>query len=485
MRIINKLMLWIGLCTCFFSSAQSNTFLIKGEVFLAKKPLKNILISNGDTIVSTNSKGMFKIPVKKGQVVFPILPSGYTHSNQKKWWYNKTENNNSIPVFNLKKLKEKKEFKLLAIGDIQVGDSKELIYATQSVLKELLNRDDYDFSIYLGDLVNDSPELFMPLKRLIDDIPKASWVVYGNHDRNFDTTLTNQFNFFRQNFGPETYAFFRNKVLFISLNSITPVGKFGYKSLYPGSQIRFLSQLLKNINFNQQIVISQHIPLAGMKNKKEILKILSPFKNILFLSGHTHTVFQHEIKTEKGNTIHELTAGAVSGNWWTGQKNWQGIPLSLMSCGTPRGYFEINFNKNNYKIKYKGIDLPQSKQFSYWLGDYNSEPIPILDKTNEIYLNVFSGSNQTKVSLKLVDNTVISMKKERIVDPFINYIKKSQKENRSPDKNSKASPYLRTRSKHIWKGVFPNLDQGYYKVDIIIEDPHFTTIKESIWVFKK
>ncbi|MDN3667194.1 calcineurin-like phosphoesterase C-terminal domain-containing protein [Algibacter miyuki] len=478
----------------FSSYAQAINTWVSGTVSIQNKSshkgLKNMMVSNGDTIVTTNKKGVFKIPVKKGQVVFPILSSGYGYANTKKWWYNipsDFESTSDLKIdFQLQKIQKNKAFKFLAIGDIQVGDNTELLQATQSVLKELLNRNDYDFSIYLGDLVNDAPDLFMPLKKLVDDVKQPSWVVYGNHDRNFKTDKENQPNLFRDNFGPDTYAFFRNDVLFVALNSIKPEGKYGYKGIYKKNQIDFLSQLLATVDANQPIVISQHIPFVGMKNKKELIEILNPFKNVLFLTGHTHTAFRNTIKMPSGNMIHELTAGAVCGNWWTGQKDWEGIPLALMSCGTPKGYFEIDFNKADYKIKYKGINLPSNKQFSVWFGDYNGEPLSSLAESNAFYVNVFSGSSDTKVSVVLPNKKVVFLKKEAILDPFVNYIKQTQKEGLTPDKNSKKSAYLRTKSRHIWKGVMPDeLEKGYHKVEIKIEDPYFSTIKDFLWVLKE
>lgn len=479
-----------------FSHAQSSSFLAKGNIFKYTKSLKrgkglkNVLVSNGDTIVTTNKKGMFEIPVKPGQVIFPIIPSGYLYSNSKKWWFNVPDSlagNSEFEInFGLQKTKEKNKFKFLAIGDIQVGTTDELTHATNSIMQELVNRDDYDFSIYLGDLVNDSPELFAPLKKLIDDVPQQSWVVYGNHDRDFNGDHTEQPNLFREHFGAETYAFFHNKVLFISLNSITPEGKFGYSGKYQNSQLQFLSQLLKTIDYNYPIVINQHIPLVWMKNKQEVLNILDSFKNVLFLTGHSHTVFQNNIETPSGNLIHELTAGAVSGNWWTGQKDWQGIPVSLMSCGTPRGYFEIEFDKAEYKINYKGVGLPSNKQFSVWLGDTNAKPLAALAKSNEFYINVFAGSNSTRVSITLPNTEIISLKKELVVDPHVSYIRRSQIEGDSPDKNSKKAPYLRKKSQHLWKGVLPDyMEKGYHKVEILIQDPNLSTIRQSFWIHKE
>lgn len=479
-----------------FSHAQNSANWVKGNVFKYTKSLKkskrldNVLVSNGDTIVRTNRKGIFKIPITPGQIIFPILPSGYRYSDKEKWWFNVPdslgEQSNLEINFGLQKIKKKKKFKFLAIGDIQVGTNEELIQSTKSVLQELLNRDDYDFSIYLGDLVNDSPELFVPLKTLIDDVPQQSWVVYGNHDRNFTDGNDKQAHEFREHFGSETYAFFYNKVLFITLNSITPEGKFGYSGIYHKSQLHFLNQLLKTIDSDYPIVINQHIPLVWMKNKHEILNVLDSFKNILFLTGHSHTVFQNQIETPSGNIIHELTAGAVSGNWWTGQKDWEGVPASLMSCGSPKGYFEIEFNKADYKIQFKGVGLPENKQFSVWMGDMNAKPLASLAKSNEFYINVFAGSNNTNVSVKLPNGEIISLKKEYVVDPHINYIRRSQNEGNIPDKNSKKAPYLRKKSHHVWKGVFPDdIGKGLHKVEILIQDPKLSTIKQSIWFQKE
>lgn len=101
-------------------------------------------------------------------------------------------------------------------------------------------------------------------------------------------------------------------------------------------------------------------------------------------------------------------------------------------------------------------------------------------------MNVFSGSENRSVSVELDDNNSINLRRERIAAPYVNYIKRFQKENSSPDKNSKKPPYLRTKSKHIWKGIFPdNFKKGYNKIVITIENPYFETIKESFWVLKK
>lgn len=143
---------------------------------------------------------------------------------------------------------------------------------------------------------------------------------HRNHKQTFSGTILVR----------KIYAFYKNGILFITLNSITPKGSYGYDETYPNNQLRFISQLLKNVPKSTPIVINQHVPLLFMTNKDSLIQILDSFKKTLLLSGHTHTVFQNYIKTPSGNTIHELTAGASCGNWWRGQKDWEGTPTSLM-----------------------------------------------------------------------------------------------------------------------------------------------------------
>ena len=79
---------WI-ICLLFFlpgmSVAQS---IVTGRVYWDKNQngkydkgepsLRDIPVSNGDTIVMTNRNGEYSLTVFSGESVFPILPSEYT-----------------------------------------------------------------------------------------------------------------------------------------------------------------------------------------------------------------------------------------------------------------------------------------------------------------------------------------------------------------------------------------------------------------------
>ncbi len=463
---------------------------IKGVVYVddnkngrfdpGEKRKKNVLITNGRKVVTTNKRGEYEINIKKGQIVSVILPDSYTYNESDKWWFNskllqvnglnqdKVENIN----FGLVKEKAKKKIKVLAVGDIQVGNREEVNFAGRTIMSELALRNDYDFSIFLGDLVNDKPALFKSVQKMMGGLQKPVWAVYGNHDRNFEGEHEEQIDSYQKIFGPATYAFFKNGILFVALNSIYPVGKFGYEGIYDKSELEFLSGILSHISTNQLIVINQHIPLAWMKNKDDILRILEGQANVLFLSAHSHTVFQSFIERAASTKIHELNVGAASGHWWTGQRDWQGNPLALMQDGTPRGYFEIEFKNNRYQIKYKGVGLSEENQMSIWIGEDGEHIKRAGDSDNrQIIVNIFAGSEKTEVNMKIDDGKWMPLNKKNIPDPFISRIKSLQKEGLYPNKGSRRSPYLNRSSRHTWLGTIPEtIKPGLHKIEVAAKD---------------
>lgn len=490
----------VGLC-------QAQTFEVSGVIFLDEngnglkdpfeEPLRNVRVSNGKTLTSSNRKGNYTIEAEPGDKVFPILSQGYSFNKGKTWWFSVSSQTQDFSKrikgadFGLITSPLKANFKALIIGDIQVGDHEELWYADQSILSELRQRDDYDFSIFLGDLVNDEPQLFKPLSQRIKNLQKPTWSVYGNHDKNSIHSHKFQHKDYSEFFGPTTYAFYKEKVLFVVLNTIEPVGKYGYNGKYGANDLQFLSELLKETGENQLLVISQHIPLGMLDNKSELLEIVKKQERVLLLSGHTHTVFQNFRNRGEGQQFHELTAGAVSGHWWTGEKDWQGVPLALMQCGTPRGYFEVDFSQNkdgiDYQIKFKGVGLTKEKQASIWLGDPGLEVKNVITpKDSQFFVNVFAGSEKTQVQYRINDGDWKIMERERIIDPFIRRIKELQDEKKYPDSISRRSPYLSRSSSHIWKSTIPtDLQEGYHKLEIRANDHYGLDHQEVKWFWMK
>lgn len=427
---------------------------VKGQVFYdanhngihdaKEKGLKNILISNGKDIVKTDKGGFYTIDANIGESIFPILPSEYIWSKSKSkvlnanYLYldpNQTIQNTiswNIPAFNSE---TSKSFRIGAIGDIQVDNAEELNYAAKSIFSELNNRKDISFNLMLGDIVNDKVELLPIMHDMMNQLPSFSWTLVGNHDRNVDNPLFMNDAFNRIN-GSDNYAFNHGKVHFIVLNNVFATDKKSYEGRLTDKQLEFLKNDLSYVSKEKTIVISQHIPMVATRNKSEILDLLKDYANVLILSGHTHTVSRHFFKYPN---IQELGVGATCGNWWRGEKNTEGVPSALMQCGTPRGYFVVDFNDNKYNFRFKGVGLDDGKQMA------------LTTDSNRIVVNVFGGGDSTTVSIKIDNGEWVKMNHKREVDPTVAHIVELNHAKVYPTKDNTLNPLRKRFSPHLWE----------------------------------
>ena len=145
---------------CVYEDGNQNGIQDKGE-----KGISGIAISNGDTVLLADKQGHFRIRLSKGNSIFPILPNNWTLlSNQIVnsgfyYWNSHGDTETQQINFGLNKKKVNKHFSINAIGDVQVGNSQELDYASRSLWPELLQADSSSFNIFLGDLVNNNLNL--------------------------------------------------------------------------------------------------------------------------------------------------------------------------------------------------------------------------------------------------------------------------------------------------------------------------------------
>lgn len=460
---------------------------LNGKFDIEEKRLKNVFVSNGIDITKTNRRGEYQLKRTNDNNIFVILPSGFQSSKSNQWYKNTSLFTNDMN-FGLKKTPVDGSFKIMAIGDVQVGTENEIKYAGNTIGKELVNKKDYAFSIFLGDMVNDTVGLFEPLKDILDYSKFPYKVVYGNHDRNFENSIDHQEKDFEMIFGPTTYAFFYQDVLFITVNSIKPKGKYGYEGFYEEEEIQFVKNILSLSKKEQLIVINQHIPLAWIRNKEDLLDLLDIQNDILVLSGHTHSIIRRYYKRNGFSDIHELTAGAVSGNWWTGQKDWTGIPLGLMKDGSPRGYFDITFVGNDYHFEFKPLDSNENGQFNLWFGDLDQNDLPytITKDNNQLILNYYSGSEKTEIKAYINGKYYQNLEREKRIDPYIARIKRWQDKNLIPDKLSRSAPYLSNPSEHIWILDLP-LDElnATNIIKLEVKDPYLKPFNQEIIFWKE
>lgn len=472
------------------SFGQSKTIEVRGIVFedtngngvrdKSEKLLIGVPVSNGEDIVLSNKKGEYLFHAEAGASIFAIPSSDYKSSSRIKnlnanflyldsvSYYNKTSIIHDIA---LNKQAEASKFAIGAIGDIQMKDYQEINYANQSILSELMLRKDIDFNIFLGDQINENISLFPFVEQMIENLPMPSWSILGNHDRYTDGS-THQDKEFNRYFGASHYAFNYGKIHFIVLNNVySKDNNRNYAGYTTDEQLNFITNDLKYVPKENTIVLCQHIPMVYTRNKDSILKLLENRGKVLILSGHTHQVGRYVFS----ENIQELTAGATCGNWWVGERDWLGIPTALMQCGTPRGYFTVDFNQNNYKFQFKGIGLDKDSQMDIWINGQDSidqyvEDLKNLDK-NLIVANIYGASDSTRVLMQIDNGSWVEMEQSRMVAPGVSRVISLNKDDAYPSKHSRRGALRKRESPHIWTSkILEDLHEGIHSIRIKAND---------------
>jgi hypothetical protein len=497
---IGKIYLFASLmsCACFSAYAQSSGLLVTGTVFLdtnengqrdpGEKGLRQIPVSDGEAIVLTDKKGCFTLRAESGSSVFPVLPSAFSVSNQVRntafRFLASADSLSNVLNMDIPLISQsvKSSFKVAVVGDVQVDNEQEIQYTNQTLMPDLMSRSDVDFGVIMGDLVNDKPTLLPIVKSMLSALPMPCWTVCGNHDRLTKTSLPPDFAFHQQ-FGASTYAFSYGKVHFIVLNNVLSKGKAGYEAQISARQLAFLSNDLKLVDKKCPVVVMMHIPLEYTENKAEVLALLDPFDQPLVLSAHMHAIGRTFHKTAH-RVIPEWVVGATCGGWWTGERDVEGNPSGLMSCGSPRNYFLLDFTPGGYRMNYKGVGLDPACQMDIWINgqdtlDAHIEALAALPR-NALVANVFGGSDSTVMWIRIDHRDPIRMEKVSMVSPNVSRVVALGKSGVYPSAYSKRAALRKSPSPHLWQVLLPeDLTPGIHAVHIEGADAYGLSVEGS------
>ena len=277
------------------------------------------------------------------------------------------------------------------VGDPQVDSEAELAYARKSVYGELGSRKDVDFTIFLGDLVNDKMDLLAPSRAVLDSLPFPWACVPGNHDRDiYGQGRGRDMASYRRIIGTTDTTFVRGGVRFILMDDVRGVGTRGYEAGFREDQKAWLSAVLDDTQQGTLAVLSAHIPFSEFKALDSLETILSRHPRLLLMSAHTHTMARHTLVFPAGLAVEEVLAGATCGSWWRGVPDERGIPLSYQNCGAPPCYYLADFSGGKYRLDYKTLGRPASEKASAWVVD-----------SSRLVLNVYGGATDGTVRVKL------------------------------------------------------------------------------------
>jgi zinc protease len=457
-----------------FSDHNRNGIQDPGE-----KGVKNILVSNGDTIVRTDRQGTFALSYKPGSSIFPILPADYTLTRSAvmnaAFCYMDADSMLRPASFGVVKKKVNRRFRLNAVGDVQVSDYEELDYATRTLWPELLEPcDQPTINLFLGDLVNDNLKLYGDLHTLLEQLPQQTWTVLGNHDRDTDSIRWRQTRSYGAVFGADMYAFNEGRAHFIVLNNVYGVGNRGYKGRLSERQLRFVEQNLKYVPKDRLVVLCMHIPLAHTDNSGQLMKLLEGRGDVLAITGHMHQVgrYYHE---GKGVQVHELSAGASCGFWWVGERETDGVPAALQQGGTPRNYFVLDFDDNRYRIRCKAIGQDEHRQMSIHVTGIDTLDAHLRDLQGVpdglVLMTVYGGSDSTRVRCRVDGGAWKVCEKTMMTDRNVARTREMNLQHAYPTMFSRRNPMRRTESRQLWSFALPSVNcKGAHTIEVEADD---------------
>lgn len=385
-----------------FDDANKNSRIDGGEA-----GVPGVSVSNGVDVVQTDDEGRYELPVRGDFTAFVTQPSGWQvpvdEQNFAQFSYNHypqgspelefggveptgdTPEAVNFPLARSEATAAPQQSCPIA-SDTQTYDKEEVEHARKGAVADLMAREDYAGCgiMLLGDNVGDDLSLNPDLRNLYENANGPVRAIPGNHDMNFDAEgPENSVDTYRREFGAPYYSYDVGETHFVGLFNImykgadAEGGNGGYTEELPEEQLQWLRNDLAGVDKNKQIVINAHAPIVNYggvitENATELYEILAEYPNAVTVGGHTHTL-EHLVAGDKreewaAEGIEELShdqivAGAVSGSWYSGELNEDGVPHSYTSDGAEPGVLTLEFDGAERSEYYTVRGETQDKQF--------------------------------------------------------------------------------------------------------------------------
>ena len=466
-----------------------------------EKGISEVAVTNGQEVVLTDANGKYELPVGDDNIISVIKPSGYSigknEDNLPQFFYihkpkgspeakfagvEPTGKLSKSVNFALVPSEEKEEFSALIFGDPQPYTQEEVEFFARGIVSEVEGIENVPFGLSLGDLVGNDLALFNPYIKAVKKVGVPWYNLLGNHDLNFDAKTDELADeTFEAHFGPANYAFNYGKVHFIVLDDVLypdPRDDKGYWGGFREDQLQFVENDLKYIPKDHLVVLAFHIPLREPEevdafrdeDRERLFELLQEFPHTLSLSAHTH-IQKQDFFDEKDGWLqekphHQYNVGTTSGDWYSGKLDEEGLPLSTMRDGTPKGYAFIHFNGNEYSVDYKVAGKPADYQMEIFAPKIVAKG----RRTKAgIFANFFMGTEGDEVMYRIDNGEWKEM--EYIEEPDPSYVELVYEwdttENLLPGRRS-SNPI---NSEHLWRENIPtNLETGEHKIEIKATD---------------
>lgn len=341
----------------------------------AYNPIPNVAVSDGYSVVLTNTKGEFQFKKHANAgFVFYSTPSNYAVSTATgrnvAYFYAQLNGKDDTErhTFVLQPLAiDENKFTLYAIGDPQVANVNEVNRFIDETMKDIIEQlaksNTPSYGISLGDVVADQPSLFNMMKSAMGSSRLPVFTTVGNHDKSGGSvSIPRNTNSFESHYGPLNYSFNRGDVHFVCMDNVVFKDNSNYSLGFSQEQIDWLEKDLALVPKDKMLILYYHMPIRGtnFSTRSRLFELVKGFKEVHFMAGHTH-YNENYIHTIDGKEIFEHVHAASCGAWWKSTIN---------GDGTPNGYalYEIEGTTIKNWI-YKPTNLSSDFQIRLHLGN--------------------------------------------------------------------------------------------------------------------
>ena len=375
-RVFVKNIAWLtgGLIACKNIPAQELFYRrpIKGAVFSGGKGIKDVVVSDGYSVVITDSKGKYELtPHPEAASLFISTPSGYEFINEKGitrhyrlLQHAASENEVNFELTRLNKNDDEHQFIIWADPQVKnANDVQKMMEESVPEVQKLIaaaGADTLIHGITVGDIVWDELQLFSEYDKAVHQMKIPFFQCLGNHDMDYnkggDETSDDTF---QKTYGPTYYSFNRGQVHYVVMDNVRYLGKDReYDGFIQRNQLDWLQKDLSFVPKDKLVVLCLHIPVHSRTKIKEALYTLLQERNVHIMSGHTH----YNVNAIQDN-IYEHNHGTVCGAWWTGP---------ICEDGTPCGFGVYKVKGAELSWHYQSTGKPAAHQMKIYTADYSS-----------------------------------------------------------------------------------------------------------------
>ena len=400
--------------------ASKEGYNLKGMVYCNKKGVKDVLVTDGVEFTKTDANGHYWLKSKKTyEVVYVVLPSGYnvpTQAAMPRYWAQTSNDAQNEEQHDFELIKASNDAHTILVAtdihltnrSLQPNDRQQF---RDGFVNELISTYTGKQNVYcfnLGDFAHDihwykndmgwHESLKNHPSDDISGLPCQYWSTMGNHDNDGHTPAGDDVDLrasgpYRKMVGPTHVSMNIGKIHYMLLDDIlyyngytgsnskvdSQFGDCNYNVGFRADMLEWIKRDLSYVDKNTPIVVGFHSPLANWNgsdrngefnvasNWSSFLNLFKDFKQVNFISGHTHQTRFRNIPGY-GSNMYEHNIGALCGVWWntserSGGTNSKTGALNLCADGTPSGYFVYEANGTDLSWYYKYIGEPASKQF--------------------------------------------------------------------------------------------------------------------------